>query len=174
MIELKRRTASRLVDAAIRRVVGLFESRFAGRVRGYYLTGSQTDGSAVPTSDVDIGVLFQLDWLDPAERAAAESLSSQLNGESLRGEAGHEIALDVQTDAEATINPVFAVSVTRDTWTVFGDAPRVEQPDFEEYVRCLINGACWYIAKLRSQTSPERVLKVPSRLAFPGPGILRI
>src|SRR5437764_8193584 len=47
-------TGDRQVDAILRGLVGLLETIFPGRIRGYYLFGSYADGSNVPTSDVDL------------------------------------------------------------------------------------------------------------------------
>lgn len=49
---------NREVDNILRGVIGIFESVFPDRIRGYYLTGSYTDGTAVPASDIDVDILF--------------------------------------------------------------------------------------------------------------------
>jgi hypothetical protein len=46
-------------DETAQRSVDLFEQRFPGRVRGYYLVGSYAVGEAIATSDVDIVALFK-------------------------------------------------------------------------------------------------------------------
>jgi predicted nucleotidyltransferase len=46
-------TGDRQVDAILRGLVGILETVFPGRIRGYHLFGSYADGSNVPTSDID-------------------------------------------------------------------------------------------------------------------------
>lgn len=66
-IELQYATGDRRIDQVLRGVVGVFEAAFPGRVRAYYLLGSYANGSAVPTSDLDMGVLIADRYRDGAE-----------------------------------------------------------------------------------------------------------
>jgi len=56
--ELRCSTGNVRVDTALRGAIGIFEAAFPGRIRGYYLFGSQMDGSAVAISDIDLFVVF--------------------------------------------------------------------------------------------------------------------
>jgi predicted nucleotidyltransferase len=47
------------IDNIIRGLIGIFEAAFPERIRAYYLAGSYADGSAVPSSDIDIRVVFK-------------------------------------------------------------------------------------------------------------------
>jgi hypothetical protein len=65
-ISLLHSTGHREVDGILEGVVGLFELLFPGRVSGYYLTGSFSDGTAIPGSDIDMSVLFRGSFPIPA------------------------------------------------------------------------------------------------------------
>jgi hypothetical protein len=67
-------TGTPQIDAILRGVVGIFELVFPGRVRGYYLTGSYADGTAIDFSDIDLAVVFKDRLEDGAEAAKAEQL----------------------------------------------------------------------------------------------------
>ena len=71
-IELLAQTGDSQVDQALRGLVGIFETIFPGRIRGYYIIGSYADGTAIPTaSDVDGFIVFKDDFLDGAEPGKA-------------------------------------------------------------------------------------------------------
>jgi predicted nucleotidyltransferase len=53
-IALLHATGDRKADDVLRAAVGLFELTLPGRVAGYYLVGSYADGTALPTSDLDL------------------------------------------------------------------------------------------------------------------------
>jgi hypothetical protein len=56
-IELLATTGVEQVDSIVRGVISLIELMLPHRVRGYYLTGSYADGSAVPMSDIDLATV---------------------------------------------------------------------------------------------------------------------
>lgn len=67
-------TGNARTDTMLRGAVGIFEAAFPGRIRGYYLFGSQMDGSAVATSDLDLFVVFKDDFLNEQEAERARQL----------------------------------------------------------------------------------------------------
>ncbi len=69
-------TGSRPVDAALRRIIAAFEVQFPGRVRGYYVEGSYADATGVPTSDLDLLILFA-DGFVPDEAAQARAVLTE-------------------------------------------------------------------------------------------------
>jgi hypothetical protein len=54
------------IDSTLRGLIGIYEMVFPQRIRAYYLTGSYTDGSATPDSDIDLVPIFA-DVLQPGE-----------------------------------------------------------------------------------------------------------
>ncbi|MCI0714121.1 MAG: nucleotidyltransferase domain-containing protein [Chloroflexi bacterium] len=57
-VELSNSTGDTEIDDLLVGIVGIYESTFPQRIRGYYVVGSYGDGTAVPSSDLDIGILF--------------------------------------------------------------------------------------------------------------------
>jgi len=67
-------TGARRIDQILCGVVGVFEAAFPGRMCAYYLLGSYSNGSAVPTSDLDMGLLIADGYRDGAEEDRAVRL----------------------------------------------------------------------------------------------------
>jgi hypothetical protein len=61
-------TNNEKVDKILQGIIGIFERAFPNRVRGYYLTGSYSNGTAVSTSDVDFCPLFKNGFIDSQEQ----------------------------------------------------------------------------------------------------------
>lgn len=57
-VKLSNTTGDREIDDLLAGIVGIYESTFPQRIRSYYVVGSYGDGTAVPSSDLDIGILF--------------------------------------------------------------------------------------------------------------------
>ncbi len=51
-------TGNSQVDAILRGLIGIYKTVFPERLRCLYIVGSYSDGSAVPGSDLDLGVVF--------------------------------------------------------------------------------------------------------------------
>jgi hypothetical protein len=68
-------TGDERIDTILRGLVGIWEMVFPGRIRAYYLTGSYSDGSALPSSDIDISVVFRGDFAHEQEEAAGDELA---------------------------------------------------------------------------------------------------
>src|SRR5262249_19669289 len=51
-------TGSERADTILRGLIGIWEIVFPDRIRGYYLAGSYSNGSATPTSDLDLIVPY--------------------------------------------------------------------------------------------------------------------
>ena len=73
-ISLLKSTGNQRVDDILRGVIGIFETIFPDRIRGYYLVGSYADGTAVSTSDIDMKILFKNRFRDNTERKNARQI----------------------------------------------------------------------------------------------------
>lgn len=76
-LHLSHSTGVASVDRALSGAVGLFEEVFPRRVRGYYLVGSYAYGQPLPTSDLDLKVVFKERFRGPAEEARARRIARQ-------------------------------------------------------------------------------------------------
>src|SRR5262245_43357382 len=52
-------TGDHRTDALLQGTIGVLETCFPHRIRGYYLVGSYANGSAVASSDLDVVVVFK-------------------------------------------------------------------------------------------------------------------
>jgi hypothetical protein len=66
-ISLLASTGNAQVDKLLLGIIGIYETVFPGRIRGYYLLGSYTDETSVPISDIDMAILFKSDTVDSRE-----------------------------------------------------------------------------------------------------------
>ena len=58
-ISLENYTGNQLIDNILRGIVGIFEALFPDQIRGCYLIGSYANRSALPTSDLDLIIIFK-------------------------------------------------------------------------------------------------------------------
>ena len=100
------------VDQIIRGVISLLEFHFPARIRGYYLEGSYADGSAVPTSDIDLSVIFKATLSDEEEQ--------QFNRIRAACKLICPCALDLVPISEVTLLQVDALQFPGDSLLVFG------------------------------------------------------
>jgi pimeloyl-ACP methyl ester carboxylesterase len=68
-------TGDRRVEDILCGAIGVFETAFPDRVRGYYMMGSYHDGDAVPESDLDVIAVFKGEF-EPGEEAAGRDLNA--------------------------------------------------------------------------------------------------
>jgi len=57
-VSLLNSTGNQQIDDLLCGAIGVFESVFPRRIRGYYLVGSYRNGDAIPSSDLDVMVVF--------------------------------------------------------------------------------------------------------------------
>lgn len=65
------------IDAILRGVIGIFEVALPTRIISYYVTGSYTDHTAVPDSDLDVVVVFA-GVSEPGERQRFQQIATHL------------------------------------------------------------------------------------------------
>jgi tRNA nucleotidyltransferase (CCA-adding enzyme) len=73
-VTLLQSTENPSVDAMLEGAIRVFEMVFPDRIRGYYLMGSYTDGTALPTSDIDGFILFKDNFINEKEKEKAWAL----------------------------------------------------------------------------------------------------
>lgn len=152
-------TGNGRVDAILRGVIGIFETLFPGRIRGYYLTGSFHDGSATPLSDIDLLILFSGGFVDEGEEETACRTAEYCSLLS-------PIELDLVPLSEPVSFPLRAVSLKRASRLLYGEDVRdqIPLPPLDAYVRQVMRVASQVVARLRPDLS---VLTFP--LDYPHP-----
>lgn len=71
-------TGNAKIDTIVLGIIGVYEHAFPNRVRAYYLTGSQIEGSAVEHSDIDLSIIFKDSFIDDREEEAARQIYKHL------------------------------------------------------------------------------------------------
>jgi predicted nucleotidyltransferase len=123
-------TGHERIDAVLRGIVGIWEMAFPGRIRAYYLTGSYSDGTALPTSDIDLSILFRGGFTHEREEAAADELADHCAQIS-------PVELDLVPLAEEIPFPLRAASIKLASQLIYGEDVRERMllPPPADYVR---------------------------------------
>lgn len=143
-IHLLYSTGESKIDEIIRGIIGITELIFPEQVRGYYLTGSYGNGSAVASSDLDLCVIFKGETL-------------QTNRERLRkiydccGRIS-SISLDIVAYSEVEIREGGRIWLRKTQW-LFGDDIRATVPQLPlvDYVRIFMHAPYSFFARARNQ-----------------------
>jgi predicted nucleotidyltransferase len=157
-IHLLHSTGNAPIDNILRGLIGLFETVFPERIRGYYLLGSFADATALPDSDIDLCVLFKDSFKDD-EEARASALVEHCARIS-------PVELDVAPIGEPIPYRLRAVNVKLASRLLYGEDIRdtIPLPQIDAYARDALDLAFRLICRLR-QNPP--LLTVP--LNYPDP-----
>lgn len=98
-------TGKDLADEILGGEIGVWESVFPGRVRGYYLLGSYSAGTADPSSDLDLAILFKDHFQGSTETAQAQHVCECLEA------MNPAITVDMFYVSEDSLRQVDRVSV---------------------------------------------------------------
>lgn len=162
-LQLRTSTGNPQVDQILRDVVALFETRWPGRVRSYYLVGSYAVGEARPTSDIDLIVVAK------HELQAGESETfGAIRAECQRLSA---IPLDITLNSEDRLFRIGGVWFQTASLLVYGEdvRPRVPRKPVERHIRDLMHAMYPLLARVRGNPA---LLRYP--LDYPNPnGALR-
>lgn len=137
------------MDAALRATVAAFEDAFPGRVRGYYVDGSRADGTGLPTSDLDLTIVFRDQFRDADERAAVERLRDACARAS---EVEYDAELVDEASLMAGASPTFKLGAR----LVYGDDIRDAVPlvPLAEWTRDRMHTSCWRTIHLFGRSVP--------------------
>ncbi|MFG1813864.1 nucleotidyltransferase domain-containing protein [Kribbella sp. NPDC049174] len=136
--ELIESTGDRQCDRIAQGVIGIFETAFPGRVRGFYLRGSHASGTSIEGSDLDLFIVFKDRFADSAEYERARALSEhcgQLTPMLLEILLVGERGLRQPSGVGAALNLKLA------TRHLYGEDIRAELPsyDADTYVRSVVH-----------------------------------
>src|SRR5689334_23360054 len=149
-IPLLASSGSARVDQIIRDTIGLLELSFPSRVRGYYLVGSYAVGEALPTSDIDLLILFK-GSLAPAERQRFEQARAKCKQRSA-------VMLDLTPESESKLFGVGGVWFQSASVLMYGQdvRPQIPRKPVEHHVRDLMHSMYPLLARVRG--NPERLI----------------
>ncbi len=156
-IRLLDSTGHEPIDQALRGLVGVFETAFPGRVRGYYVEGSHVSGTAVAASDLDLTIVFKGSFQadhdnDEGERERAARLSASYGAASLV-----ECDVDIVDEEELRrgVYPAFKLA----SRLVYGEDIRdgVLLLPLDEWTRQRMHAACWLMVGLYGRPLPLRL-----------------
>ncbi len=62
------------VDSVVQEVIQVYEQHFPGQIAAYYVEGSYADQTSLPTSDIDLVIVFRSRFADADARHVAEQI----------------------------------------------------------------------------------------------------
>ncbi|QRO01040.1 nucleotidyltransferase domain-containing protein [Archangium violaceum] len=153
-------TGNMEIDAALYGFIGLFQMTFPGRVRAYYLLGTQATNEAVGASDVDVCIVFK-DRLQEGERERFQQFLHFCQPVS-------RVPLDVSIKEEARLLADGEVNLKHSSLFLMGEdiRERIPQMPMEKWIRTSMHQPFMYIERSRPRAD-EEPLRYP--LGFPDP-----
>lgn len=152
-------TGDERADALLRAVVHTFSAAFPGRVRGFYVHGSLAEHDSLPTSDLDLFILFQSAFRGAAERERAAEVR-----DACVEQAGIELDIELgdETSLAAGLDPTFKLG----SLLIYGDDVRDAYPlvPLDAWARDRLHSSYWRIVHLFA-----RPLPVTLPLTYPDP-----
>lgn len=142
-------TGDERADTLLRAVVASFDAAFPNRILAYYLLGSYADGTSLPTSDLDLTVIFRGAFLSAEERADAGRLCAEWIARA-------PLELDVELEEEATLRRGASPTLTLGSTLLAGDDVRAALPlvPLDEWTRDRMHTSYWRVIKLFGRPVP--------------------
>jgi predicted nucleotidyltransferase len=122
-------TGSSDIDQLLVQVITRFETSFPGSLRACFLAGSYAEGHAIPTSDVDLFIVFK-GRFKPGEQEAARTLKNECVQESA-------IHLELAVGDEVELQEMNRLPLKLSSRLLYGEdiRPHIQLPDMETYIR---------------------------------------
>jgi hypothetical protein len=143
------------IDRVIAGIIAIYQAAFPGRIRGYYLVGSLSRGTAGTNSDIDLEIIFKDSFLlDEPDRLILVRQGCR---------ALSAIHLDLPARDEASLLQTDTVALKTASALVYGEDTResIPLPSIETYLRRVS------IPTHRALTSEFRSLPVSLPLTYP-------
>jgi hypothetical protein len=166
--ELIASTDDRHINAVLQGVVSIFEMTFPGRIAGYYVTGSWSNGAAVSAtsnpanaSDIDLHVVFK-GTLDSSER---ERFLGYLNACQLISSVG----LDVYAEGEDNLTGYWDVCLKQNSLLIYGQDIRdkITLPTVEDHLLRAMTYPPYDMATVRGQDTFAQEPRLVYPLNYP-------
>jgi hypothetical protein len=158
-IILKEATGNSATDRVLQGIIGFCELAFPQRIRGYYLEGSFATNTAMPSSDIDMCLLFKDSFVSDQESRDAWKIDTF--SEYLVGRTLDIIPLsEQQLIAQQTQDAAAIVFLKQSSRLLYGDDIRssLVLPSFDAYRHSMIQRATHFISWQRHH---------PSTLTYP-------
>ena len=175
-ISLLNSTGNQKGDDILRGTIGIFEIVFPNRIRGYYLTGSYANGYALPTSDIDMTVVFKGSFIDSEEEKKVEQIyqhcelisSIRLDLKIFSEEKLFHLGADSRANVQfiETKNHLVAVVTKINSLLIYGENIRdkISLPPVDRFVWDFMYLTYYHFAGMRKKPT---VLTFP--LTYPNP-----
>jgi hypothetical protein len=152
-------TGTDRVDTIVRTAIAHFESTFPQRVHSCYVIGSYAERAGVPTSDVDLTIIFKGAFVSAEERAQAPTVAKDCAASSA-------IELDVEVEEEAQVRQGASPMLKLASLHVYGADLRASVPllPLGIWTRDRMHSSYWRIVRLFARPMPVRY-----PLAYPDP-----
>lgn len=151
-------TGNQQIDGILKTIIATFEDAFPQRIRGYYVEGSYANENQVPTSDVDLLLIFKDGFTDEHERAKAEDVARQ-------HASSCEVEMDIQLLEEEYLHMVgIPPSLKMGSMLLYGEDIREKFPliSLQAWTRDRMHTSYWRTVNLFKRPS---VVTYP--LAYP-------
>ncbi len=146
------------IDALIREVVRVYEETFPGQIAAYYVEGSYADQTSLPTSDIDLVIIFRDPFGDAEARTRAEQLWT--------GSPGGDPEVDITIIDEESLRAGVPPNLKLGSQLIYGQDVCVLYPllPIETWARERMHAAYWLLVNVY-----QRPVPVQSPLTFPAP-----
>jgi hypothetical protein len=154
-------TGNRAVDALLREIVARFETIFPGRVRGYYVIGSYSDSSSLPSSDLDLDIVFTRQFESDDERERARDLCAALQAQT-------EIELDLDIGDEVGLREGLSPNLKFASSRIYGEDIREQYPllPLVAWTRDRMHSSYYRLGSLFGRTAPVRAPLIYPKPAY--------
>jgi len=146
-------TGDPIIDDIVRKIVGVFETAFPGRIASYYVVGSYAYRDAVALSDIDLRVIFEGEFLGDHEVEKFLQVRQECRLDS-------PVQIDLPPLSEARLysdeNWLHeALGIKTSGVLLYGRdlRDRLPMPDLDSYLRNYTEAPVMFMGSLRRQTT---------------------
>lgn len=145
------------VEAIIQKVLQVYEEAFPGQIVACYLEGSYADQTSLPTSDIDLLIIFRDRFVNEAARGAAEQTWESRDGEIQD--------VDISVVDEDSLRGGIHPSIKLGGHLIYGQDICAQYPllPIEVWTRERMHAAYWLLINVYQRPTPVRLpLTFPS------------
>ncbi len=142
-VKLVNSTQNNYINRMLREIIALLTIRFPDRIHSYYIEGSYASDSGIPTSDIDLLIVFKDDFENEQERTEAEALA-------LHCAASYSLELDVIVLNEHGLLRGASPNFKMGSILLYGEDLRSHIPliSLSEWARDRMHSSWWRTARL--------------------------